>query len=586
MKLTVRSRLAAAVFTGALALPAGAAAAPSVSTAPGRVVIAVDNGAKQRNVDPGGASFGVALPDGAALLLGSTGPQSRTLYAAKVDRRGALDRTFGSGGVAPLAQQPNVLQVLRQPDGKLLLVSADLASATSPSTPPRLKVTRTNADFSLDGSFGAGGSVTTPIGQGCGLCTTAALAPDGSIVLTGTTGTIAPPASPDLHWAVTRLTPAGALDTSFGSGGVATVPTAVSTSGFNVAIGPGGTIVANAQSQADLLGGDTRLLVARLTPNGSVDPAFAGGAGVVTTPLATGFAMLALDDGSVVLAGQPPREQPVRPSNELSRQLLVRYTPAGAPDAQFGTGGVVEMGTATDPRQLLPAPGGAVAVVGIPAYGVLPVSFPRPGGVSVRIVGPDGSIAGARDLALPFGGGGSSFVVSVRPRPVPRLLQNSFTGGSQLVRRTDGSYLVPGGVGVTQPTGEGSGYSIGRFAAAGLTPALELDPSFGGPAASLRLSVRLSRQRAATAFKRHGIRVELKSSAVGLARVKITVGRRAIAHSLLPVFATSRHTLPVELTKYGNAYLRRHRNVRVTISATGRDLLTATRTARARGRLR
>jgi hypothetical protein len=68
--------------------------------------------------------------------------------------------------------------------------------------------------------------------------------------------------------------------------------------------------------------------------------------------------------------------------------------------------------------------------------------------------------------------------------------------------------------------------------------------------------------------------------------VKITVGRRAIAHSLLPVFATSRHTLPVELTKYGNAYLRRHRNVRVTISATGRDLLTATRTARARGRLR
>jgi hypothetical protein len=54
------------------------------------------------------------------------------------------------------------------------------------------------------------------------------------------------------------------------------------------------------------------------------------------------------------------------------------------------------MGTATDPRQLLPAPGGAVAVVGIPAYGVLPVSFPRPGGVSVRIVGPDGSIAGAR----------------------------------------------------------------------------------------------------------------------------------------------------------------------------------------------
>ncbi len=139
---------------------------------------------------------------------------------------------------------------------------------------------------------------------------------------------------------------------------------------------------------------------------------------------------------------------------------------------------------------------------------------------------------------------------------------------------------------VTQPTGEGTGFSIGRFAAAALTPSLDLDPSFGGSAAPLRLSVRLSRQRASTARIRHGIRVELQASGVGLARVKITRGGRAIAHSLLPVFKTSQSILPVELTRYGNAYLRRHRDVRVSITATARDLLTNTETTNARGRLR
>ena len=585
MKPIAVFRLAAAALAGALVLPAASAAAePSVSTAPGRVVIAVDGGARQSNVDAGGAGFAVALPDGKALLLGSTSPARRSLYAARIDRRGALDPTFGSAGVASLRARLNVLQVLRQADGKLLLVSDDVQAATSPAAPLRLKITRLNADFSLDTAFGAGGTVVTPINEGCGACTTAALQPDGAIVLTGTTGTITSPTAPNLRWVVARLTPAGALDASFGTGGVATIPTAASTSGFNVAVAPGGTIVSSAQSQPDLLSGESTLLLARLTRDGSLDSSFGGG-DVVSTPLSTGFLTLVLGDGSIVMAGQPQRELPVRPGADLSRQLLVRYTPAGALDGSFGSGGVVDLGAADEPRQLLPAPGRALTVVATPAYRLLPGSFPRPGGLSVRTVGANGAIAPARAVGLPFGGGGSSFVVSIKPRPVPSIVQNSF-GGTRLVQRPDGSYLVPGGVSVTQPTGEGSGYSIGRFAAAGLTPSLDLDPTFGGPAAPLSLSVRLSRQRASTAFKRHGIRIELRASAVGLMRVRIKAGRRTIAHSLLPVFTTARHVLPVELTKYGNVYLRRHRRVRVTISAAGRDLLTTTATATARGRLK
>jgi uncharacterized delta-60 repeat protein len=474
-----------------------------------------------------------------------------------------------------------LLQVLRQPDGKLLLVSTKQLS-TPRFAPPLLRVTRLNVDATLDRSYGVDGTATTAVAEGCGACTSAALQADGAVVLTGTTGDVAPPpAAPSLHWALTRLTPAGAADPGFGSDGVVTIPTAISTSGFNVAIGSDGTIVTEAQSQ---VGADTKLLLTRLTSTGAPDPTFAGGTPAVV-PFRSGFLMLLEDDGSIVLNGltggsfAPGARTP-------PRQLLGRYTAAGMPDATFGHGGIVDLGPQIGLSQLLPAAGHAVLAAGTPVF-TIPPGSPASGRLNVRLVAADGTTSAAlgRDVDLPFGGGGSSVVVSVRPRPVGSLEQNSFFG-QRLVPRADGSYLVPGAVRVSQPTGEGTGFSIGRFAAAALTPSLRLDTTFGGPAAPLRLSARLAGQRAQTAHARHGIRIVLKSSAVGLARVKITHGGRAIAHSLLPVFTTTSRTLPVELTHYGNAYLRHHRNVSVSITATARDLLTSTATTTARGRLR
>jgi uncharacterized delta-60 repeat protein len=581
--IALRPRLVAALLIAGLGLPAGARAAvgPTVSTAPGRVVFPVDAGSVLDNVDAGGASLATALPDASTLLIGSGAGNS--LYAAKLDRRGALDRSFGTGGVAslpaPSGAASGLLQVLRQPDGKLLLVSAQ--QVTTPRfAPALLRVTRLNADATLDRSYGVDGTATTSVAEGCGACTSAALQSDGALVLTGTTGEVAPPpAASSLHWALTRLTPAGTVDPGFGADGIVTIPTAISTSGFNVAIGAGDTIVTEAQSQ---LGATTQLLLTRLTASGAPDPTFAGGTPVVV-PFSSGFLMLLEDDGSIVLNGLTGGSfAPGTPTP--ARQLLGRYTAAGTPDATFGQGGVVDLGPEIGLSQILPATGHAVLVVGTPAFTFLPGS-PASGRLNVRLVGSDGAVSPGRDLDLRFGGGGSSFVVSVRPRRVASLEQNSFFG-QRLVPRADGSYLVPGAVRVSQPTGEGTGFSIGRFAAAAMTPSLRLDTTFGGPAAPLRLSARLAPQRAQTARARHGIRIVLKASAVGLARVKVTHGGRAIAHSLLPVFTTRSRTLPVELTQYGNTYLRRHRNVRVTITATARDLLTTTATTIARGRLR
>jgi len=573
---SLRPRLLAVLLAAGLALPAGAdaAAGPAVSTAPGRVVFAVDGAVVQSNVDAGGAYHAVALPDGGTMLFGTGAAGRGVLYAAKVGPRGALDASFGTGGTTLFATPLNLLQVLRQPDGKLLLVGAKLL-VPGQFEPGLLQVMRLNADATLDRSYGAGGTATTAIGEGCGSCTSAALTSDGALVLTGTNG----PPQPNLKWALTRLTSAGAVDQGFGAGGIATIPTAGSTSGFNIALGPGGTIVTEAQMT---IGSRSVLLLTRRTASGAPDPTFAGGT-PVAVPFASGFLMLVHDDGSIVLGGQPAGS--ILTITTPSRQMLARYTAAGAPDPAFGTGGFVDLGSASTLSQILPTAGRSVLAVG-----ELAAATPS-GRLNVRLVSASGAIDPAlggpqrRNLDLPFGGGGSSFLVSVKPRPVATLFQNGFAG-NRLVRRVDGSYLVAGGVAVSRPTGEGTGFSIGRFAAAAFTPALTPDTSFGGPPTPLGLSVRLSRQRARTAFNLHGIRVVLRSSAVGLADVKITHGGRAIAHSLLAVFKTAGHTLPVELTRYGNAYLRRHRNVRVAIRVNGRDLLTNTATATARGRLR
>lgn len=587
-----RTSLIALLLAAGLNLPAAAHAAtpaPTVSTAPGRIVFPVDGPSVLRTDSGSGATLATALPDGSSLMFGSGAAGQGVEYAAKIGPSGALDPSFGTNGVArldvPFGAASDLTQVLRRSDGKLLLVSSVLPS--TPRTPYQFQVTRLNADMTLDRAYGVDGTASTAIGAACG-CGSAALQPDGAIVVTGTTGLLPQPGGEhDFHWAVARLTPAGAIDPSFGSGGIATVPAAGSTRGFAVALGAGGTIVATAQSQ---VGTRSTTLLTRLTSSGAPDPTFAGGT-PVDVAMAPGVDMLVQDDGSVVLDGQPQGSD--ASLSTPTHQLLARFTPAGAPDPGFGSNGIADLGTQVIPRQLLPGPGRSVLLAGTP-------STPGPTvrqRLNVRLVAADGtvdpSLGGPHgtDVDLPFGGGESSIIVSVRPRPVSSILQNSFRfqasdGTSHLVRRADGSYLVAGSVTVIQPTSEGAGNSIGRFAATALTPTFGIDASFGARAARPRLTARLSLQRAATAHTRHGVRVELKASEVGLAHVKITHAGRAIANSLVPVLQTTRETLPVELTSYGNSYLRQHRDVRVAITATTRDLLANTAMATAQGRLR
>jgi uncharacterized delta-60 repeat protein len=569
MKLPSRALLVAVAACGgslALTLPAEAST-PPVETAPGRVVIPLDGVVPNVNNSGGGAS-GVALPDGGAVAVVATGSGQTDLLALTAG--GALDPSFGSGGIAPTPFP--VLQMIRQPDGKLVLLGT--GTTANEFEFPQLLVARLDSDGAPDQSFGAAGVAMLPIQESCG-CVTIALRPDGGYVVSGGTGgespavTTNPEAPPQTQWVVAGLTPTGALDPSFGQSGIATIG-GDGGDGEELAVLPDGDIVTDGMVSAGNFQDKGQLT--RLLPSGAPDPTFNGGTPQTLPALAEG-GLLADPDGTVIV------DVP---------HAIIRYTAAGLPDQTFGSGGVVQLAPADSATggyaQVLPAAGdGALVVL------ETGLEYAEGHDIVERIL-PDGSIdptlGGPDGLAFetPFGGGTSGLLTTLHPQALAPLDQNTFSGS--LLERPDGSYLLLGGVAVSEPTGEGVGESIEEFAATALTASFGVDTSFGGPVTPLRAKLALPRQRAATARTRHGIRVTLKVSAPGLARVVVKAYGRVVAQSVLPVFDADPATLPVELTSFGAGWLKAHPRSRLTASLEARDLLTNTATATASGSLR
>ena len=200
-------------------------------------------------------------------------------------------------------------------------------------------VVRYTASGALDSSFGNGGVVTTPIGSIDALAWSVAIQDDGKIVLAG----YARYGGLD-HLTVARYTTSGGLDPSFGTGGVVSTPIgSVSAWAWTVAIQDDGKIVAAGDAATS---GGSDFAVVRYTTGGVLDASFGTG-GVVTTPVGSGRAMVRdiaiQEDGGIVAAGTTY-------SNSIENFALARYTVTGALDASFGTGGIVitPIGTSED----------------------------------------------------------------------------------------------------------------------------------------------------------------------------------------------------------------------------------------------
>ncbi|MFN9914614.1 MAG: hypothetical protein ACK53L_18645, partial [Pirellulaceae bacterium] len=77
---------------------------------------------------------------------------------------GSLDTSFGTSGRVVTAIGTTIDQgysITLQPDGKIVIAGATYNSSNNYD----FALIRYNANGSLDGSFGTGGTVTTPIGS-------------------------------------------------------------------------------------------------------------------------------------------------------------------------------------------------------------------------------------------------------------------------------------------------------------------------------------------------------------------------------------------------------------------------------------
>ena len=192
-------------------------------------------------------------------------------------------------------------------------------------------------DGDLDPTFGAGGFSHT------GLTDTQeqamAVRPDGRIVVCGS---YADEESLAEEFFVAQYLPDGSLDSTFGNHGITYVDaSSVEDTCTGLVIQPDGRIVAAGYSEMPQFpGGATDFpVVARLEPNGAMDPAF-GEDGLITyvqTGDVTGVAVQA--DGKIVLAGSAKENGGVG-----TDYAVVRLLTNGSPDPDFGTNGRITIG--------------------------------------------------------------------------------------------------------------------------------------------------------------------------------------------------------------------------------------------------
>ena len=405
------------------------------------------------NARNGAAAMGLR-PDGTIALVGygSNGLGASFAAACYMDD-GSLDTTFSTDGIADVEignARDSVSDMVVLPDGRLLVAGSSFDGIFS-----SFAITRYSSDGTLDPTFGVRGRVTTGAefgwyGAGVGKMFPQA---DGKLLVVGDTG--AP--------TIARYDPDGTLDGTFGTGGVA-VASMGPTTAFQ-AQEDGKLVLAGSRWQSSQPWNE--FFLARLNPDGTVDPTFGQG-GVVGTPIgvadAFANALIIQPDGKMIAAGQASE-------SFAQRFALARYDQNGSLDPTFGAGGIVfgdELSGATIFALALQSDGKVVAggssgrrfaVARYNADGSLDLSFNGAGTVVLTVgtaltddqvtdvlIQPDGKILLVGFSAL--NGPGQGFAIA-RLHPDGSLDQSFGSGGSTLNPQADmwsnAAVMLPGG---------------------------------------------------------------------------------------------------------------------------------------------
>jgi len=241
---------------------------------------------------------------------------------ARLRSNGLLDTTFGTRGKRKIdfgGEDERAFAAALQADGKIVVVGD--------SHVQQVAITRLNANGTLDTTFSADGKKLFSWGA-VSRATGVIVLSSGKLLLGGFSG----PEGGNIQAA--RLNANGALDTTFGTGGIATVDLGGTEFGNAMARQANGRILIAGRS--DVAGG----VVVRLRTTGLLDPDFNGGH--VSIPGAVTLnAVFVQPDRRIVVAGN---------TVGLEKMTVARLLPNGTPDGGFGTNGVVtiDFGTLAD----------------------------------------------------------------------------------------------------------------------------------------------------------------------------------------------------------------------------------------------
>jgi uncharacterized delta-60 repeat protein len=317
------------------------------------------------DLDPTFGSFGIVTafgdyitsstiqPDDSIITVGTLIGKIEKLSVARFTPNGAIDTTFNGTGRNQLSVGTHTYgtSVTLQPDNKI--VACGLAFENQAN----FLVTRFTSSGILDTTFNLNGYNTTSIFLGA-TANSVALQSTGAIVVAGTAVNDAS------VFALARYTTAGALDTTFGSSGIATTYILLSASLNQIIIQPSDDkIIACGFAQDSIT---SYFALARYNADGSPDGTF-GTSGIVTTSIGTEAAAYSLylqTDNKIVVSGYAN-------ISGIKQFALVRYNSDGSQDTTFGTNGIVTTPIQDDAqsRSLTIQPNGQIIAAGFSTNG-------------------------------------------------------------------------------------------------------------------------------------------------------------------------------------------------------------------------
>ncbi len=370
----------------------------------------------------GGANNTIAStalqPDGKIIIAGlfTTYQGQAANYITRITSGLNLDITFNNSGSGA---NNFVYEAVIQPDDKIIIAGA----FTSYNGVGRNYIARLNSDGSLDPSFNPGAGANLAI-------RTISLQSDGKIIVGGhfTTFDGAP------YSGIARLHTDGSLDASFNPGSGANGPV------LQTALQPDGKVMV--AGGFTTVNGLSRNYIARLKPNGSLDPNFDPATGANNW-----VNCMAIDsNGNIVIGGS------FTSFNGVSQNRIARLHPDGSIDMGFNPG----LGANAAVESIAIQGGSGLMIIGgaFTSYNGIPQGH-------ISRINPDGSL----DQNFNFGIGLNYIVSTTVLQPDDKvLIGGSFTNYNGTSRNYIARLNADGSLDATFNPGTGTNYEINSIA--------------------------------------------------------------------------------------------------------------------------